>query len=278
MFYDYCIYTIVHSKKLDNLLLTSHEGSFEEKNKWKEAKKMLENAKLKNMDLLVIFAPAETTKYLHSWAIITEIKISKNDKQTEYYFKNLTKLRSNNVLKTELKLKNSGKHMDENFIRPYALCSTPFDIIEYYSIDSNEYKKAFDNNLDNGINNIKDLINKFNEEMENSTPEKQKTIENKYLRKDSKFVNLLKEFHNYKCQFPDCNAKIITKNGPDYVEVAHIKPVSECGKTVVGNLLVLCPNHHKEFDKGNLEIISKDNIHIEGKLNGKYFNINIGIK
>jgi predicted restriction endonuclease len=42
---------------------------------------------------------------------------------------------------------------------------------------------------------------------------------------------------------------------------------------VIGNLLVLCPNHHKEFDHGKLEIEMQTETSIEGKLNGKEFHI-----
>jgi predicted restriction endonuclease len=40
-----------------------------------------------------------------------------------------------------------------------------------------------------------------------------------------------------------------------------------------GNLLVLCPNHHKEFDHGNLEISEQTENKIRGIINGKEFDI-----
>ena len=62
---------------------------------------------------------------------------------------------------------------------------------------------------------------------------------------------------NFKCQFPNCEAFIPTKSGRNYVEVAHIEPVHKGGKSILINLVVLCPNHHKEFDFGNLNIIEQ---------------------
>ncbi|MDP2846091.1 MAG: HNH endonuclease, partial [Candidatus Methanoperedens sp.] len=86
-------------------------------------------------------------------------------------------------------------------------------------------------------------------------------------------VKTLKELCQFRCQFPGCNVRIPKKDGGYYIEVAHIEPVSQGGKSVIGNLLVLCPNHHKEFDYGALEIIEQTTDYLCGKLNGKEFEI-----
>lgn len=82
----------------------------------------------------------------------------------------------------------------------------------------------------------------------------------------------IKEQYDYKCQFPACGIRIKTKNGY-YAEVAHITPVRDSGKTAEGNLIVLCPNHHKEFDFGDLTINKCDKAELVGMLNGKPFSI-----
>ncbi len=86
---------------------------------------------------------------------------------------------------------------------------------------------------------------------------------------------MLKQATNYKCQFPNCDAEIKTKTGLNYVEVAHVKPVKEGGQSVLGNLLVLCPNHHKEFDYGELKIYEQTLSTLRGKLNQREFFIEI---
>jgi predicted restriction endonuclease len=53
--------------------------------------------------------------------------------------------------------------------------------------------------------------------------------------------------------------------------VAHIAPVRAGGRSVLGNLLVLCPNHHKEFDLGDLEIAAQTPARLAGRLNGVAF-------
>lgn len=268
-FFEYCVYTIKHSLTLEKSLLTTKDGTFSEKNKWIEAKKMFEAANLNNQNFIVVFAPAEATGYLHSWAILTNIEIDNNNSNTNYSFKNLTKILEyeNGVKKTELILKSSGKNINENFIRPYALCKTPYDIIENYSLDGNELEEYYSQ-----IETEK-ILDEINNEMDVISPERRKIEVNKIFRNDTPIVNNLKKAYNYHCQFPGCDAKIQTKYGVDYVEVAHITPVAEGGKSKLNNLLVLCPNHHKEFDLGIREIIKWDNEKIEGKLNGKYFKI-----
>jgi hypothetical protein len=278
IYFEYCVYTIKHSRDLAKLLLTNKYGTFSEKNKWVEAKKMFEKSKSNNKKFIVIFAPAEVTGYLHSWATLTDIKISDDNSSTVYSFTDLTKIieYENGVKKSELILKSSGKNINENFIRPYALCKTPYDIIENYSLDKNELEEYYyetlqeDGKRDNGIEKI---LNEINNEMKEISPERREIEINKIFRNDTAIVNMLKRYYNYRCQFPGCNARIQTKSGTDYVEVAHIIPVSEGGKSILKNLLVLCPNHHKEFDLGIKEILKWDNENIEGKLNGQDFKI-----
>jgi len=122
---------------------------------------------------------------------------------------------------------------------------------------------------------ISHLAIELNEKMKNIKPEKVETIINKSIRKDSRIIQLLKSYYNYKCQYPGCNANIMMKNGKYYVEVAHIRPFSHGGKSTIGNLLVLCPNHHKEFDYGDLKIIHQTVNSIKGILNSKHFEINL---
>ena len=84
---------------------------------------------------------------------------------------------------------------------------------------------------------------------------------------------MCKRVYENKCQFPDCNSQVLTKDGDNYVEVAHIKPVNKGGQSIIGNLIVLCPNHHKEFDFGNLKILEQSEKTLVGILNNKEFKI-----
>lgn len=131
---------------------------------------------------------------------------------------------------------------------------------------SNEVKK-------NTEENLQLILQQLNRKMLKTKAEKRHSEMERILRKDKEIVNLLKKIANYKCQFPSCDSKVLTKEGINYVEVAHIKPVHEGGQSIIGNLIVLCPNHHKEFDYGLLSIdIQSENI-LTGTLNGKVFSI-----
>jgi predicted restriction endonuclease len=109
--------------------------------------------------------------------------------------------------------------------------------------------------------------------MKELTPERVQRIVNQTIRKDTAIVRRLKEASRFKCQFPGCNAQIRTKRGGLYVEVAHIQPVVKKGRSTLGNLLVLCPNHHKEFDHGALAVERQTLDGISGRLNGRWFEI-----
>ncbi len=66
-------------------------------------------------------------------------------------------------------------------------------------------------------------------------------------------------------------------NGSFYIEAAHIKPKHKKGRETPDNILILCPNHHKEFDFGNLKIEKHAKDEIVFQLNSKRYNIDLGV-
>jgi hypothetical protein len=118
-------------------------------------------------------------------------------------------------------------------------------------------------------------LNQLNAVMAEVSPQRVHAMVSQTIRRDTQLVKALKEFHEFKCQFPNCSVRIPKHGGGWYIEVAHIKPVSKGGKSVLGNLLVLCPNHHKEIDYGNLELMEQTDMYLRGRLNGKEFEINL---
>jgi hypothetical protein len=95
-------------------------------------------------------------------------------------------------------------------------------------------------------------------------------------KRDNKTIAQLKIIRGSKCQF--CNTAIRKKNGELYVEAAHIKRKSERGPETPSNILILCPNHHKELDLGDRKIIERTNDRIVLELNGKTFDIDLQLK
>ena len=53
-----------------------------------------------------------------------------------------------------------------------------------------------------------------------------------------------------RCMNPDCQIELFQSNG-DIIEKAHIDPYCETSDNSYENLIVLCPNCHKRFDKLN---------------------------
>jgi hypothetical protein len=133
-------------------------------------------------------------------------------------------------------------------------------------------KKGSFDNTDSPVS-LEEVLLKLHNKMKNVKPERRVELISRILRNDKQMVETLKRVSNYKCQFPNCRSVVQTKEGLNYVEVAHIKPVKLGGQSILGNLIVLCPNHHKEFDYGNLIIETQTDEILSGSLNSKNFQI-----
>ena len=119
-----------------------------------------------------------------------------------------------------------------------------------------------------------DLINEL-ENSENSNSEKV-TINHKSYKRNNKIIALIKILRNSECQI--CGQFILKGDGSRYIEAAHIVPKHKQGKENPENIILLCPNHHKEFDFGNREVIKHTNDEIEFKLNGNHHFLSLSIE
>lgn len=70
-------------------------------------------------------------------------------------------------------------------------------------------------------------------------------INTRIIRDTIKSENL-KKIYDYKCQI--CNFEILISQNKKYSEVHHVWPLGEGGMDNIDNMLVLCPNHHIQFD------------------------------
>lgn len=90
------------------------------------------------------------------------------------------------------------------------------------------------------------------------------TVVNRIVR-DTKIVRELKKEHKGKCQI--CGKQIILPSGENYSEGHHLKKLGGIhqGPDIKSNIIILCPNHHAEFDYGVIAIDpnSKKIIHID---------------
>jgi hypothetical protein len=99
----------------------------------------------------------------------------------------------------------------------------------------------------------------------------------KRFKRDNVTTAKLKFIRGFKCQIPDCGVTILRRNGTPYVEAAHIIKKSKAGPELPSNILILCPNHHKEFDFGNREIMRHTANRIAFRMNGKDFDIDLSL-
>lgn len=101
------------------------------------------------------------------------------------------------------------------------------------------------------------------------------TINHKTYKRDNKTIAQIKILRDFKCQI--CSTTILKKDGSKYIEAAHIKAKHKKGRETLDNILLLCPNHHKEFDYGKLEILNHINSEIEFVLNGNKHKISLTV-
>lgn len=102
------------------------------------------------------------------------------------------------------------------------------------------------------------------------------TINKIQYKRDNYTIALIKQVRGHKCQI--CSKEIVTKEGTKYIEAAHIIAKSDKGKETPDNILLLCPNCHKEFDLGDRKIISHNKKTIEFSINGIMHKIDLTIK
>jgi hypothetical protein len=129
-----CVYTIVHTNKLDDLHQKEGEGEISEKRNWATANRLFQEAQRNNMRMLVIFAAAEHTSDLIYYADLEDVKIDKKDSShavTTFQISNLTQFEDPKPKKISLIVKSTGRGIPESHIRPYIICQTPKLLMDY---------------------------------------------------------------------------------------------------------------------------------------------------
>lgn len=101
-------------------------------------------------------------------------------------------------------------------------------------------------------------------------------VNHKSYKRDNKAIALIKILRDSKCQI--CGLSIAMRNGRKYVEAAHITPKHKEGKETIDNIILLCPNHHKEFDYGELQNEIRSSSKYEFVLNGSKYSLDLNLK
>lgn len=100
-------------------------------------------------------------------------------------------------------------------------------------------------------------------------------VNSKSFKRDNRTLAQIKILRDFKCQV--CSTTIRKKDGTFYIEAAHIEPKHKKGRETPENILILCPNHHKEFDYGDRNILFHDKEIIHFTLNGQKHKISLKI-
>jgi predicted restriction endonuclease len=105
------------------------------------------------------------------------------------------------------------------------------------------------------------------------TDPEQVEVHGKVYKRDNKTIAQLKIMRGHKCQI--CGQGIKKKDGSFYIEAAHITPKKQKGTELPSNIILLCPNHHKEFDLGKKEILKRNDEIVVVLLNEKEHSIDL---
>lgn len=83
------------------------------------------------------------------------------------------------------------------------------------------------------------------------TTTRRKAVREEVVR-DEALVNDLKSLYDDRCQV--CGQKRLQASETGYSEVHHLMPLSDVGPDIPKNVVVVCPNHHVDFENGMIAI------------------------
>lgn len=179
-------------------------------------------------------------------------------------------------------LKKSGVRKEE-----YQKLSKIYEFITREEYDTSadylepQYDEEEQQELEDKIKKFIEVEPKIRNEIINElkalTPQSPELVEfkGKSYKRDNKTIAQLKVIRGFRCQI--CGVTITKKDGALYIEAAHIKPKNEKGPETPDNILILCPNHHKEFDIGKRRIIEHTKNEIIFEMNEKRYVIDLSL-
>lgn len=120
-----------------------------------------------------------------------------------------------------------------------------------------------------------EIVSRYSMSDEKDDPEVE-VIYGKRYKRNNVILAKIKYLRGERCQI--CNTAIIKSDGNPYVEAAHIVAKEQKGSEAPDNILILCPNHHKEFDLGKREIVEHTKTYVAFKLNDVMHTIRLDFK
>ncbi|WP_152040274.1 HNH endonuclease [Salinigranum salinum] len=91
------------------------------------------------------------------------------------------------------------------------------------------------------------------EQLGTESPKRRSTVQDQ-VQRDQRLVEELKCLYDHRCQI--CETRLQQSSNKGYSEVHHLQPLGSPhdGPDVSENMIVLCPNHHADFDNGMVRI------------------------
>ncbi len=120
----FCVYTMLHSDKLDAQANTSSADVLAENKAWTTGRLLWDQARRSGELMPLVFSGAEKDTGLIYWATVDDITINEESRTTACTYSNLRTITPHKP-KPSLRLRSTGRPISEDFIRPYAVCHTP---------------------------------------------------------------------------------------------------------------------------------------------------------
>ena len=128
-----------------------------------------------------------------------------------------------------------------------------------------------------------DVIFQWLDQESSDSAVRRRIVERQEQQRDRRKSAALKRHYDNRCQF--CAKRLPVSESQYYSEAAHIRGLGDPhhGPDATSNMLILCPNHHLQFDRGVLrlrkigshyQILSKSN---GDPLNGKMIEMKHGV-
>lgn len=192
------------------------------------------------------------------------------------YFTYKNVILAKKILKDEIiALENSGRMLREYYklIRIYEyITGKGYSTKNEINPDEEQQNELIE--IFNNVKTKEQIIN----DLKNVDPNEPEEIiiKGKTYKRNNKVIAQLKILRSFECQI--CHTKILKQNGAYYCEAAHILEKHKKGPETPDNLLILCPNHHKEFDMGAKKINSHTKDFIQFELNNKQYTISLKLE
>ncbi len=161
---------------------------------------------------------------------------------------------------------NTPIYVPEVFKREYNILESYYlknksssnKISIFYSPNGDEFRVTQGGYLTEFPNNLEKIIilephtiaEEDNVKEDEGVASKSVTITRKI--RDTKMIKNLKDLHLNRCQI--CGLELYKDLDNKYSEGHHLYPLGENGPDTSDNILILCPNHHVEFDYGAIAI------------------------